>query len=65
VFENRTLGNLCDKLGDLTRLSGVFSDDRVGDLAGSYFRKNISVKLFWTAGKTLLKNCENSYLNFM
>jgi len=34
VPENRTLENLGAKLGNITKLSGVFSQDRVGDIAG-------------------------------
>ena len=48
--ENRTLENLGAKLGNITKLNRVFSQDRVGDIAGKYFRKIISVNLPWIAG---------------
>ena len=48
--ENRTLENLGAKLGNITKLNGIFSQDRVGDIAGKYFRKIISVNLLWIAG---------------
>jgi len=50
VPENRTLENLGAKLGNITKLNGIFSQDRVGDIAGKYFRKIISVNLLWIAG---------------
>ena len=50
VPENRTLGNLGAKLGNIIKLSGIFSQDRVGDIAGKYFRKIISVNSLWIAG---------------
>ena len=50
VPENRTLENLGDKLDNLTKLNGVFSQYRVVDIVGKYFRKIISVNLPWIAG---------------
>jgi len=44
------LENLGAKLGNITKLNRVFSQDRVGDIAGKYFRKIISVNLPWIAG---------------